>query len=103
VRGAEPKLVARVSAPDSTENTQGLRLQDLPRALDFRSLTQDDLDATGRPDQRTPLQTAFQDTLTSTGRDVELTPRARTAVRDSLPTSVVSGLAESILVRCPRR
>jgi IS30 family transposase len=58
----------------SNENTNGLLRQYLPRRLDFRTLTQADLDAIAKELNERPRQTlGFQDTITSTRRGVALT------------------------------
>ena len=58
----------------SNENTNGLLRQYLPRRLDFRTLTQADLDAIAQELNERPRQTLeLQDTITSTSRGVALT------------------------------
>ena len=58
----------------SNENTNGLLRQYLPRSLDFRTLTQADLDAIADRAQRTPsTDPRVQDTITSIGRGVAMT------------------------------
>ena len=61
----------------SNENTNGLLSQYLPRRLDFKTLTQDDIDAIALELHDRPRQTStdprLQDTITSTSRGVALT------------------------------
>ena len=58
----------------SNENTNGLLRQYLPRRLDFRTLTQDDLDAIALElNDTTSTDPRLQDTITSTSRGVALT------------------------------
>ena len=59
----------------SNENTNGLLRQYLPRRLNFRTLTQDDLDAHRNQALQRPTSTdpRLQDTITSISRGVALT------------------------------